>query len=193
MQKCQTIKPSDYWYVWETRQNTLCRYNIVYVIRSFHCFWISKSDISFVILFFCLWLLGDSVAIVKSLHKKYRPDTMSEFFQTLQKNTEERHRKDNRSWFQRKYGKPIKNSINPNMPYNPHLHHVMNNWWQRLIVLLCSGMSGYMSVYVIYLKRAFLGNYLGTIFCCITSACLLLVMLVVYNIGSLKCIWALFL
>ncbi|XP_078319350.1 alpha-N-acetylglucosaminidase-like isoform X3 [Crassostrea virginica] len=70
---------------------------------------------------------GDSVAIVKSLHKKYRPDTMSEFFQTLQKNTEERHRKDNRSWFQRKYGKPIKNSINRNMPYNPHLHHVMNN------------------------------------------------------------------
>nr|XP_011413972.2 alpha-N-acetylglucosaminidase isoform X1 [Crassostrea gigas] len=69
---------------------------------------------------------GDSVAIVKSLHKKYRPDTMSEFFQTLQQATEERHRKDKRNWIQRKYGSQIKRAKTQNIGYNPRLHHVVN-------------------------------------------------------------------
>ncbi|XP_048758638.1 alpha-N-acetylglucosaminidase-like isoform X2 [Ostrea edulis] len=69
---------------------------------------------------------GDSVAIVKSLHKKYRPDTMSEFFQTLQKATAERHRKDRRNWRQRKYGSRTKTWKKHNTPYNPQLHLVIN-------------------------------------------------------------------
>ncbi|XP_062571445.1 alpha-N-acetylglucosaminidase-like isoform X1 [Saccostrea cucullata] len=69
---------------------------------------------------------GDSVAIVKSLHQKYRPETQSDFFQTLQKATEERHKKDKRNWIQRKYGSRMKQSKKKVSPYNPQLHHIVN-------------------------------------------------------------------
>lgn len=80
------------------------------------------------LIYFLPWKPGDSVAIVKSLHQKYRPDTMSEFFQTLQQATEERHRKDKRNWIQRKYGSRIKRAKIQNIGYNPRLHRVVNGW-----------------------------------------------------------------